>query len=315
MSLSLRRGGILQNSATLEGFRARFAFVRSKVMPQDLRSGLWPGHSKGFILFVFSHLEVGLRVCFGSDCPAVEGKFASAWGGKTDGPRIPSWGSFSEMRWDSSAILRKVPLLSGQSTECFPKSHHDVLGAKVRRAFMLFALVLELSFLQVASEVRASWDVVVGRQIKKQVWISIPLFKNRALYWHWTNEFWFSNWSNAKIALHKSNCALLMEDDRKRWLVVENWNSDNGVHFKSRKEIQKINRVSKRNLWWINSLSINRRSSNPVYYLTKLVHTGVKLVKLATCFFLKTSYIDMVSFFKTGCQLLHPTVLNVFVAF
>ncbi len=73
MSPLQRCGGILAhsswqnccNSATLEGFRAWTAFLRScHSISIGFRSGLWLGHSKVFILFFLSHSEVDLLVCF-----------------------------------------------------------------------------------------------------------------------------------------------------------------------------------------------------------------------------------------------------------
>ena len=55
------------NLATLEGFRAWAAHLRScHSISIGFRSGLWLDHSRTFILFLLSHSEVGLLVCFGS---------------------------------------------------------------------------------------------------------------------------------------------------------------------------------------------------------------------------------------------------------
>ncbi len=93
MSLLQRCGGILAhsswqnccNSATLEGFRAWTAFLRScHSISIGFRSGLWLGHSKVFILFFFSHSEVDLLVCFGSlSCCRTQVRFSLR--SRTDG--------------------------------------------------------------------------------------------------------------------------------------------------------------------------------------------------------------------------------------
>ena len=75
MSLLHHCGGILAhsslqncfNSATLEGFRAWTACLRScHSISIGFRSGLWLDHSRTFILFLLSHSEVDLLVCFES---------------------------------------------------------------------------------------------------------------------------------------------------------------------------------------------------------------------------------------------------------
>lgn len=68
---ALWRNSSLQNccnSATLEGFPARTAFLRScHSISIGFRSGLWLGHSKVFLLYFFlSHSEGDLLVSFGS---------------------------------------------------------------------------------------------------------------------------------------------------------------------------------------------------------------------------------------------------------
>ncbi len=131
MSLLQRCGGILAhsswqnccNSATLEGFRAWTAFLRScHSISIGFRSGLWLGHSKVFILFFFSHSEVDLLVCFGS-----EPKFASAWGHEQMAGHCPS-GFFGRQQNSWFHLSQRVfQVLKQQNSPRPSHYHHHIL--------------------------------------------------------------------------------------------------------------------------------------------------------------------------------------------
>ncbi len=142
MSLLQRCGGILAhlswqnccNSATLEGFRAWTAFLRScHSISIGFRSGLWLSHSKVFILFCFSHSEVDLLVCLGSlSCCRTQVRFSLR--SRTDG-RTLSFRIFGRQQNSWFHLSQQVFQVLKQQNSPRPSHYHHHISLLVWCSF------------------------------------------------------------------------------------------------------------------------------------------------------------------------------------
>ncbi len=100
-----------------------------KVMPQHLNRiqvRTWLGHSKVFILFFFSHSEVGFAGVL-DHCPAAEPKFASAWGHEQMAGHCPS-GFFGRQQNSWFHLSQQVfQVLKQQNSPRPSHYHHHIL--------------------------------------------------------------------------------------------------------------------------------------------------------------------------------------------